>query len=97
MVGQELLPGAARRSAAATIKAIRRFAQTLYHPTGTCRLGQDPQSVVDPRCRVRGCENLYVIDAAVLPEIPSVNTNASVMMLAHHAASRLALSGFTES
>lgn len=89
LIGEELVPGAGRTSAAATLKAIRRFAQTLYHPVGTCRLGNDSGSVVDPRCRVRGCDGLYVIDAAVLPQIPSVNPNATVMMLAHHAASKL--------
>ena len=87
--GEEKIPGAARTSVAATIKAIRRFAQTLYHPVGTCRLGSDSGSVVDPQCRVRGCDGLYVIDASVLPQIPSVNPNATVMMLAHHAASQL--------
>ncbi len=90
LVGEEKIPGGGRTSAAATIKAIRRFSQTLYHPVGTCRLGGDTASVVDSQCRVRGCQGLYVIDASVLPEIPSINPNATVMMLAHHAASQLA-------
>lgn len=89
LIGEERVPGAGRRSPSATLKAIQRYAQTLYHPVGTCRMGSDAQSVVDPNCRVRGCDGLYVIDASVLPQIPSINPNATVMMLAHHVASQL--------
>jgi len=87
----ESLPGARRGSTAATERAIRRYAQTLYHPVGTCRMSARGDGVVDPDCRVEGTTNLWVIDAAVLGDIPSVNPNATIMMLAHLAATRLAV------
>lgn len=90
--GAELIPGGTKTTVAAIAKAVRRFSQTLYHPCGTCRIGVDADSVVDPDCRVRGTESLHVIDASVLPEVPTVNPNATVMMIAHHAATRLAAS-----
>ncbi|TVP99270.1 MAG: GMC family oxidoreductase [Planctomycetaceae bacterium] len=87
----ESLPGVRRDSTAATERAIRRYAQTLYHPVGTCRMSALGDGVVDPDCRVKGTHNLWVIDAAVLGDIPSVNPNATIMMLAHLAATRLAV------
>jgi choline dehydrogenase len=89
-VGEELLPGIKRESSEATLQAIRRFSQTLYHPVGTCRMTKDGTGVVDTRCRVRGTVGLHVIDASVLPDIPSINPNATVMALAHLAATRIA-------
>lgn len=86
LIGDELLPGPERTNAETIERAITRLSQTLYHPVGTCRLGNDPQSVVDPTGAVRGTENLYVIDASILPAIPSVNPNATIMMLAHRLA-----------
>ncbi len=83
---EELIPGERRKGTDADGKAIARFAQTLYHPCGTCRLGLDQRSVVDPELRVRGVERLTVIDASLLPFIPSVNPNALLMAMAHHAA-----------
>lgn len=88
--GQELVPGSRRTSDHATQQATRRLAQSLYHPTSTCRMAADGSGVVDADCRVVGSEGLYVIDASVLPKIPSINPNATVMMIAHHAAKRLA-------
>jgi choline dehydrogenase-like flavoprotein len=88
-VADELFPGADRQTDEAIERAIARFSQTLYHPVGSCRLGTDASSVVDPRGQVRGVDSLYVIDASVLPSIPSVNPNATVMMLAHRTASGL--------
>lgn len=87
-VGRELVPGADRHSEPSLARAIARFSQTLYHPVGTCRLGLDPHSVVDPTGAVRNTENLYVIDGSILPKIPSVNPNATIMMLAHCLASQ---------
>lgn len=89
LVGDELVPGVDRQSDAAIERAISRFAQTLYHPVGTCRLGTDRTSVVDPSGAVRGAERLHVIDGSILPAIPSVNPNATIMMLAHRLASGL--------
>ena len=59
---------------------------TCWHPTGTCRMGNDPDAVVDPQCRVRGVERLRVVDASVFPFITSSNTNVPVFMLAERVA-----------
>lgn len=88
-IGDEILPGAGRQSDEAIERTIARFAQTLYHPVGTCRLDTDATSVVDRSGAVRGTQRLYVIDGSILPTIPSVNPNATIMMLAHRLASDL--------
>ncbi|HBJ38459.1 MAG TPA: hypothetical protein DDZ51_27640, partial [Planctomycetaceae bacterium] len=88
-IGDEILPSASRQSDDAIERAISRFSQTLYHPAGTCRLGTDAASVVDPSGAVRGVERLYVIDGSIMPTITSVNPNATIMMLAHRLASGL--------
>ncbi|EDV38476.1 uncharacterized protein Dana_GF19424 [Drosophila ananassae] len=66
----------------------RFYSQTIYHPVGTCKMAplSDPSGVVDPRLRVRGVRNLRVIDASIMPTIPTGNTNAPTLMLAERGA-----------
>jgi choline dehydrogenase-like flavoprotein len=84
-LSRELYDGAVR-SDDEIRAAIRRRADTIYHPAGTCRMGSDAQAVVDPQLRVRGVEGLRVVDASVMPTLVSGNTNAPVVMIAERAS-----------
>jgi len=83
---RELVPGSSIESEADVIADIRHRAETIYHPVGTCRMGRDPHSVVDPALRVRGVEGLRVVDASIMPTLVAGNTNAPTMMIAERAA-----------
>ena len=84
--GEELHPGAAQKSDAEIVEFLRNELETLYHPVGTCKMGNDALAVVDARLRVRGIERLRVVDASIMPRVPAGNTNAPVMMIAEKAA-----------
>jgi choline dehydrogenase len=84
--GDELHPGVHVKNDDEIRGFIRAEAQTLYHPVGTCKMGTDALAVVDPRLRVRGIQALRIVDASVMPRIPSGNTNAPTIMIAEKAA-----------
>jgi len=86
--GAELFPGPNVQTDEEIDRWIRETLETCYHPVGTCRMGaaDDPRAVVDPECRVRGINRLRVVDASIMPEIVSANTNASTIMIAEKAA-----------
>src|SRR3546814_13777149 len=83
---RELVPGSSIESEADVIAGIRHRAETIYHPVGTCRMGRDPHSVVDPALRVRGVEGLRVVDASIMPTLVAGNTNPPTIVIAERAA-----------
>jgi choline dehydrogenase len=74
------------QSDAEILEAFRKFGQSGYHASGTCRMGQDDQAVVDARLRVHGVQGLRVMDCSVTPEIIAGNTNAPMMAMAWRAS-----------
>jgi choline dehydrogenase len=86
----EAWPGPEVTDRAALLAKLRGWAETIYHPVGTCRMGVDDHAVVDGQLRVNGVEGLRVIDASVMPYLVSGNTNAPTIMIAEKAADIIA-------
>jgi choline dehydrogenase-like flavoprotein len=82
----ERLPGPAVRTEADYIDYACRNSKTDHHPAGTCRMGSDPEAIVDPRLRLNGIEGLRVADASIMPTVVSSNTNAPTIMIGEKAA-----------
>lgn len=84
--GAELFPGSAAQSDEQLARFIRRKAETIYHPVGTCKMGRDDMAVVDDTLKVHGIGGLRVVDASVMPTLVGGNTNAPAIMIAEKAA-----------
>lgn len=84
--GEELMPGVDVDSDGDINAYVRATAESAYHPSCSCRMGSDAEAVVDAACRVNGVEGLRVVDASIMPSIPSGNLNAPVMAIAEKAA-----------
>jgi choline dehydrogenase len=84
--GEEYSPGKGVDSDEQVLTWIRNNSQTAYHPIGTCRMGQGPNTVVDETLRVHGLKNLRIADASIFPTMPSGNTNAPAIMVGEKAA-----------
>ena len=80
--GVELRPGESTMTDAEIDSFVARYAESAYHPCGTCRMGNDEDAVVDAAGRVHGIRSLRVVDASIMPEITNGNLNAPVVMMA---------------
>lgn len=86
LVAEELQPPRGCTSDDDLLAFIRQTATTVYHPSGTCRMGMDEGAVLDPQLRLRGVQGVRVVDASAMPLVPSTNIQPAVMMLAERAA-----------
>ncbi|HEX8827339.1 MAG TPA: choline dehydrogenase [Xanthobacteraceae bacterium] len=81
-LAEEYRPGAAARSDDDLLEFAREYGQTIFHPSGTCKMGTDDMGVVDERLRVNGITGLRVVDCSIMPVLVSGNTHAPVVMIA---------------
>ena len=87
IVGCELAPGAITTNDEELLNWVRNNAETTYHPVGTCKMGTDPDAVVDNELKVHGITGLRIADASIMPTLTSGNTNAPAIMIGEKAAS----------
>jgi choline dehydrogenase len=86
LIASEFLPGSAVQSDEQLLDYARQRGGTVYHPTSTCKMGQDPMAVVDPELRVHGLDGLRIADASIMPTVVSGNTNAATIMIGERVA-----------
>lgn len=86
LIEEETSPGPAYQTDEEILAAYDQFGTCGYHAVGSCRMGKDEQSVVDPELKVRGVEGLRIMDTSIMPVIPSGNTNGPTMAMAWRAA-----------
>ena len=83
---EEYRPGAHITNDEDLVKAASDYAQTIFHPVGTCKMGKGDDAVVDDKLRAHGLQNLRIVDASIMPNITSGNTNAPTIMIAEKGA-----------
>ena len=86
---EEIAPGAQFDTDADLADVVRTNGVSNHHPVGSCRMGKEPDAVVDPRLRVYGIERLRVADASIMPAIIAGNTNAPTIMIGEKAAAMI--------
>jgi choline dehydrogenase len=85
-VEEEYRPGSQTKTDEDLLEFARNYGATIFHPSGTCKMGSDAMAVVDAQLKVRGVENLRVVDCSIMPTLVSGNTHAPVVMIAEKAS-----------
>jgi choline dehydrogenase len=88
-LGDEYRPGRQKASDEELLHFAREYGATIFHPVGSCRMGNDSAAVVDNRLRVHGLTGLRIADASIMPTLVSGNTNAPTIMIAEKAAAMI--------
>lgn len=89
LIRHEFRPGIETQSDEQILEFCRQYGATIFHPSGTCKMGNDPLAVVDSRLRVHGVQGLRVVDCSIMPTLVSGNTNVPVVMIAEKASTMI--------
>lgn len=89
LIRREYRPGIEHQSDEQILEFCRQYGATIFHPSGTCKMGNDPLAVVDARLRVHGVQGLRVVDCSIMPTLVSGNTNVPVVMIAEKASTMI--------